>query len=471
MNPKAAISILLSVVLIFSISISGPGCANIVPPQGGPRDSLPPQLEKADPRDSAIHFTGNKISFTFDEYVDAQNAQQELLVSPTPGINPTVEYRLKTVTVRLKDTLDANTTYILNFGNGIRDYNEGNVLKGFTYIFSTGATIDSFEIHGRVLLAETGTTDSTLIVMLHKSASDSAVIKEKPRYIAKLDGNGNFVFKNLPSGTFYLYALRDDGGTHRYLDRKQLFAFADKPVLTSKKNDVTTLYAFGNDEEKKQVVAIPVLRKGIRETEDKRLKWLTNLTGNQLGLQEDLIISFEQPVRVFDSSKTRLTADSSFTPIDSTLFTKDSTGRKIRFSCSWKENTAYHLVLEKEFAEDSSGRKLLKTDTLNFRTRSKSDYGTVLLHFRNLDPGKNPVLLFIQGGEVRKSYPLSSADFSQSLFLPGEYQLRILNDGNRNGKWDPGDFFGRHKQPEIVTPIDRRITVKPAIENEFEIAL
>jgi hypothetical protein len=66
---------------------------------------------------------------------------------------------------------------------------------------------------------------------------------------------------------------------------------------------------------------------------------------------------------------------------------------------------------------------------------------------------------------------LTSADFSQPLFLPGDYDLRILNDSNKNGKWDPGEFFGKHKQPEIVRPIDRKITIKPNWENEFEIAL
>ena len=49
------------------------------------------------------------------------------------------------------------------------------------------------------------------------------------------------------------------------------------------------------------------------------------------------------------------------------------------------------------------------------------------------------------------------------------YALRILEDANQNGKWDPGEFFGKHLQPEIVRPVSRRISVKPAFENEFEI--
>ena len=206
------------------------GCANIIPPHGGPRDSLPPLLLKADPVDSSRNFSDTRITFSFDEYVDIQDVYNNLLVSPLPKNLPTVDYKLRTVTVKLKDTLEKNTTYTLNFGDALRDVNEGNIYKNFTYTFSTGSYLDSLELSGKVLLAENGRTDTTLIVMLHTSADDSIVVKEKPRYITKLDGKGRFHFKNLPPQTFYIYALKDEGITRRYLSGKQLFGFADKPV-------------------------------------------------------------------------------------------------------------------------------------------------------------------------------------------------------------------------------------------------
>ena len=472
MNYRILLSFLASVSLIISGIITGPGCANIVPPQGGPRDSIPPRLIKANPHDSATNFSGNKISFSFDDYVDVQNIQENLLVSPTPKINPVVEFKLNTVTVRLKDSLETNTTYILNFGNAIKDFNEGNILKDFTYVFSTGARIDSMELHGKVILAQDGKIDSTIIVMLHKNGDDSAVVKEKPRYIAKLNGNGEFIFKNLPPGIFYLYALKDESGTRRYQNIKQLFAFADKQVnITAQKNEPVTLYAFADKQETKQPVISLGQRRVARETEDKRLRWKTNLANNLQDLQDDLVLSFDVPLRSFDSSKLRLLIDSTFTPVAGPVFLKDSTNKKIQLHYDWQENKMYHLVLDKEFAEDSSGKKLLKSDTLHFASRKKEDYGSLVLNFNNLDLTKNPVLLFIQGEEIKKSFPLTAAAFSQPLFVPGEYQMGILNDINKNGRWDPGEFLGKHKQPEIVKPVSRHITVKADTENEFEINL
>jgi hypothetical protein len=57
------------------------------------------------------------------------------------------------------------------------------------------------------------------------------------------------------------------------------------------------------------------------------------------------------------------------------------------------------------------------------------------------------------------------------LFLPGEYDLRILYDENKNGVWDAGDFFGKHRQPEKVTPLSRKLTVKANWDNLVDIKL
>ncbi len=470
---------LISAVVIISITtisvVSGPGCANIIPPTGGPRDSLPPILEKANPGDSARNFSGNRITFSFNEFIELQNPQQYLVMSPLPKTFPTVEYRLNTLTVKLKDSLEANTTYSLNFGEAIKDFTEGNVLKNFTYTFSTGNYIDSLELQGKVVLAENGKTDTTLIVMLHTSADDSAVVKERPRYIAKLDSKGNFIFKNLPPRTFYLYALKDDGGTRRYFDDKQLFAFADKPVVSSLKKDTITLYAYTA----KPVPSISTILSSVtlgnrnkpKKESENRLRYQTNLAAGQQDLLGNLTISFDDALRSFDSLKIRLYMDSVFTPASGYRFEKDSSNRIFTLVHQWKENTPYYLILEKDFAEDSAGRKLLKTDTLDFKTKKLADYGSLKIKLKNLDLSLNPVLLIMTGETIVKSFPMASPEISQSLFLPGEYDLRILYDQNKNGKWDPGEFFGRHKQPELVKPVNRKIIVKPAFQNEFELTL
>jgi hypothetical protein len=452
------------------------GCANIVPPMGGPRDSLPPKLESVNPRDSARNFTGKKIVLEFNEFVQIDNIQENLLVSPVPKVNPIIDSKLRTVTVTIKDTLQPNTTYTIDFGNAIKDINEGNVLKNFTYLFSTGNRLDSLSLTGKVIIAETGKTDSTLIVMLHRNADDSAVIKEKPRYVARVDNNGNYTFKNLPADSFSLYALKDEGGQRRYLSNSQLFAFADARVMPGTSPKPITLYAYTEKEDTSKVKsnkpAPPAAKPANGRKTDKpvHLQVETNLSGNELDLLSQFELRFGTPLKTFDSTKLILASDKN-EPLTNYHFIRDTSNKKITVSYAWTENTPYKLIFDKDFATDTAGHDIGKNDTISFRTKKQSDYGLVRLRLINLDFKKNPVLQFVSGDQVKYSYPMTGKEFNARLFQPGEYDLRILYDDNKNGIWDTGAFFGHHQQPEKVLPISRKLTVKANWDNIVDITL
>lgn len=460
---------------ILKISFLSTGCANIIPPTGGPRDSLPPVLMKAVPVDSARNFTGNKIVLTFDEYVDVeQNEVQNMVVSPTPKINPIIDHKLRTVTIKIRDTLEPNTTYAINFGKAIKDFNEGNVLKNFTYVFSTGNTIDEGTLTGKVLLAETGKPDSTLIVVLHRNPDDSAVANKRPRYYTKLDSSGRFRFRFLAPGTYRLYALKDESGVKRYTSRSQLFAFADEPVVISDSTTSVRLYAYQLPDTSvkkpatKQVVQQEQPKKKKGE-EDRRLKFQTNAGGGQ-DLLDDLTFTFENPLKTFDTSKLEFT-DEKFVRLSGYTIKPDSTHRVYALKYPWKESTTYQVILDKEFASDSAGRKLLKNDTLTIKTKSEADYGSVRLRFTNLDLKKKPILQLTQQDKIVFAQPLTGNEFYTKLFKPGDYEIRILYDTNGNGVWDPGDFFGKHLQPEIAISIAKKMTVKANWDNEVTIEI
>ncbi|MEO6915676.1 MAG: Ig-like domain-containing protein [Chitinophagaceae bacterium] len=440
------------------------GCANIIPPTGGPRDSLPPRLISATPKDSTLRFTGERIVFTFDEYIDLQAISENLIVSPTLKNIVGVTAKLRTITVKIKDTLEANTTYSLNFGNSVRDVNENNILKNFTYVFSTGTFLDNRKFSGSVIVAETGKVDSTLTVMLHRSGVDSAVVKERPRYYARLDGAGHFTFRNLPAGQFYLYAVKSESGTPRYDSPEQLFAFADKPVVIADSTPFQTLFAYAEPPEVKKSTAGRTQTTAAKASTDKRLTFSTNLDGTRQDLLDSFKLIFPNPLKVFDSAAILLT-DINFQPIK-VRFLPDSLHQKFALKLQWKPDSTYNLVLKKEFAEDSSGRKLLKSDTITFKAKKESDYGNLKLRFPALDLSRHPVLQFVQSDIVKQSTPFTTKEFNKRLFPPGEYTLRILYDVNQNGKWDYGSFFGTRRQPEVVVLIKKPIKVKGNWEND-----
>lgn len=451
------------VSLLYVLAIGNAGCGQIGMPTGGAKDSIPPRLTGASPKLNSTQVTGNKITLTFNEYVDLKDPQTNVLISPLPKKQPSIDFKLKTVTIKLKDTLLPNTTYSINFGNAIVDNNEGNPLEDFVYVFSTGNQIDSFTLSGKVVIAETGKADSTLLALLYRNADDSAVQKRKPDYVAKLGGDGSFTFINLPAGSFNIYALKDGDGSKNYNSKKELFAFADAAVTISEKTDPVILYASALEKEN-------ITAKTAKKVINKRL--LYSLTANSLPAQDllsPLELLFNNPLKNFDASKLIL-RDTNYKPVPAPAWAIDSTRTKISLAVKWQEATAYRLIMDTLAISDSANNHLVKTDTIRFTTKQQSDYGNVVLRFSNLDLGKHPVLQFVQGEEVKSSYPLTSLEWSNKFINPGEYEIRILFDSNNNGKWDSGDY-SKKIQPEKAITLKEKLSIRANWDNERDIKL
>jgi len=460
--------VILAAIFIGSIALTVSSCANIIPPGGGPRDSLPPRLIGALPKDSAVNVFPKIINLTFDEYVTLQGVNENLIISPTLKNVPLVDNKLRVVTIKIKDSLEANTTYSLNFGDAIKDVNEGNILKGFTYVFSTGKVIDNYTYSGKVFLAENGKIDTTLIVILHKILDDSAIVKERPRYYTRINGKGDFKFKNLSVGTFRAFVLPNDY-TKKYDDSTKLFAFRDKPIIMSNNNPYDTLYAY---QEYKQVVKIssPVASTDKNLKEDKRLKYTSDLEGGQQDLLSNLTLTFNRKIKLSDSSKI-VFGDSNFTSLKDYTLSLDTGKTKLTLSYKWKELNYFRLVIPKESVMDTAGMMLPKKDTIKFTTKKEADYGSIQLKFTNLNLTKNPVLQVVQSDNIVESIPLTSFELIRKLYKPGSYDLRILYDANKNGIWDAGSFGKIKRQPEIVRLIPKVFTVKGNWDNEVTIVL
>jgi len=452
----------LFISLYISISFNS-GCAQIGAPTGGVKDTLAPVLVRASPELQKLNFEGNKITLTFDEYVEVLDVQNNVLVSPLQKNNPTVNYSLKTVSIKLRDSLLPNTTYSIQFGNAIKDINEGNVYPNFTYVFSTGNTIDSLSLKGKVLLAETGLADSTISVLLFRNTNDTAVQKLKPDYMARLKGDGSFAFNYLPAGNFKVYALKDGDGSKNYNSKTELFAFLDEAIQLADTGTNVTLNAYA-EEKPKDNKTIKVLKPVF----EKKFRYTNNLTGPQ-DLQKSLMISFNNPLKSFYSNGLVLT-DSNYNKILGGEPEIDSTRKIISYNPKWIPGVAYRLILGIDAIEDSAGNKLTKTDTLVFNAKNETDYGRVILRFKSYDAAKNPVLQLISNQVVTYTFPLSGAEWSNKRIIPGEYEIRILLDNNKDGLWTPGNY-NKKLQPEKVYTLPQKLSIRADWDNERDISL
>ena len=229
---KGEIEGVLFLLLFFS------SCANRgIGPQGGPKDTIPPRMVKEQPLNQSVNFHGKKIEITFNEYLQLDNIQQNLLVSPPQQVSPIVKAVGKKVTVEMQEDLIDSTTYTLDFGNAICDYTEKNPLRGYVFAFSTGDRIDSMEVYGRVANAEDLNPVSGLMVGLQANLHDSAFSTLPFTRVARSDSLGEFGIQNLRNGVYRLYALQDQSRDFLYQPGEGL-AFADSLVIPEYETEI-----------------------------------------------------------------------------------------------------------------------------------------------------------------------------------------------------------------------------------------
>ncbi|SHI86819.1 Ig-like domain-containing protein [Mesonia phycicola] len=219
-------------------------------PQGGPIDSIPPVVIKANPENFSTNFKANEIIITFNEYIKLNNAQKQIIISPP--MDPKAEtYPLssasKEVKIKITDTLLENTTYTINFGNSIQDNNEGNPLSFYKYVFSTGSYIDSLSVSGSIKDAYSNKTDEFVSIMLYEVDStynDSVVYNKLPTYISSTQDTVNtFTVDNMKAGVYKMVALLDKNQNYKFDPSNDKIGFLDSLItIPSSKKYNTSIF-------------------------------------------------------------------------------------------------------------------------------------------------------------------------------------------------------------------------------------
>ena len=206
-------------------------CAQIVTPSGGPKDDAPPLILEMNPEPLSTNFTGNTIEIEFNEYIKLHEPATQILISPPQRKTPEYAIKKKSLIVKFKDTLMENTTYTINFGEAIRDNNEGNILGRLTYVFSTGTYLDSMQIEGKVTHAFDGSNATDALVMLYDQNVDSLPLDTLPLYFTRTDESGHFKLEHLKNVKYKVFALKDENANYIYDVLDEEIAFMDSMVV------------------------------------------------------------------------------------------------------------------------------------------------------------------------------------------------------------------------------------------------
>jgi len=386
------------------------GCANIQRPQGGPRDRIPPKLLKATPVNQTRNFNAKIIRLDFDEYFKLTSTYQEITISP--DMNKVPEYLIdkKTLVIKLKDTLSKNTTYVINFGKAIADVNEGNILKNFTYVFSTGPHIDSLRITGNVKNVQTQAKEKDATVMLFPAKVDSFLTrKKKPAIYTTTDSSGNFTLSNLKAGDYNIYALLEKSPNKIYDNDEELVAFKKGTIHLTRDTANVQLTLFKQIPEKLR----PIDRK---IDNDGKLLYIFNKSIPNIGVK--ILDPKLDEQKIVDFSKTNDTA---------MIYLKDMTFDSVKVSFLDKDKPL---------------------DTLILRRGKKETYKrTIALSYNFIERLKpNTDLTF------RANYPIAEFDPTRIIMMEDSNQVDEFNV--QRDLTDPKKFIFKYRwKPDKVYSI------------------
>jgi uncharacterized protein (DUF2141 family) len=507
----------LYILLLGGLLLSTVQCAKRASPTGGPRDSIPPLLINASPKLNTVFFDKDEINLTFNEYVTLKDISKQLIISPPLNSSQYKIYPVtgaaKKVTVKLLDTLLDNTTYTFNFGEGIIDFNESNPISYLTYTLSTGATIDSLYIKGRITDAFERETDRFISLQLYpvdSTFTDSVIYTKKPLYVTSTLDTTIYRFQNLRAGKYALVALKDQAGNY-YFDQNadkigfvdtlielpqdsiidlRLFKertnfFWDKPYFINDHHIALAYYGDRKEEPFKMVSEVPdsfeYLVTQSRKT-DTLNYWFK---GAELdSLQFELKIKDSLQIRtvyfkntVADSlvinkftqgslrlkSKFEIESNLPITQINSEqLVVTNVDTLQIPAKLEIQENYDRIFVDFEILPNDRYEIKLLPNalvdfwgntnDTLVYKTSTKKieDYGNIYLRVQHQSSVPFIIELLNNDKVVRRyTKPVDGNAYTFELLDAGKYRVRLIEDANENEQWDTGNYLQKI-QPEKV---------------------
>lgn len=234
----AMINTMLVAACAYVIAVLVASCARMGQPDGGWYDEVPPKVVGATPGERATKVNQQKLEIRFSEYIKVDNPTENIIFCPPQLEMPEIKATGKSVKIELKDTLKPNTTYTIDFSNAISDNNEGNPMGNYTYVFSTGEQIDTLEVSGYVLEAETLEPVKGSLVGLYSNLEDSAFTTQPMLRVGRTDGDGQFRIRGIAPGKYRIFSLMDSDGDYKLSQRGEMLGYSHDIIVPTCKPDI-----------------------------------------------------------------------------------------------------------------------------------------------------------------------------------------------------------------------------------------
>jgi uncharacterized protein (DUF2141 family) len=221
-------------------------CAKQTAPTGGPKDEIPPTLEKSYPKHEQTNVKGSLIELTFDERIQLNNPREQIIITPSVGKKFETTFNKNKVILDLKTELKPNTTYNINFREAIQDLSEKNpaIVK---LAFSTGDYIDSLSINGKITDALSEKPSASYMVALAEASDTFNIFKHPAQWLTQTDKTGFYSLENLKPGNYIIYAFEDKSKNMIVDSKSERYGIVSETIQLEKNIDSLRIRTFKLD--------------------------------------------------------------------------------------------------------------------------------------------------------------------------------------------------------------------------------
>ncbi len=225
----------MRIFCLFAVLAVLLACARQLPPPGGPEDRTPPQILSATPEPNATRVSlSARPQFVFSEKIDHASFEQAFFVSPTPSGDKKTRFRWrgKQVEIVFPDSLDAERTYVITVGTDVRDLRGNRFESAFTLAFSTGDSINTGKIHGKIF------HDKRAGVLIMAYVLSAELPQPNPGrdaadYLTQAGEKGDFSLSHLSDGRYRIFALEDRSGDRFYNHGEEPLGVPSRDIVLS----------------------------------------------------------------------------------------------------------------------------------------------------------------------------------------------------------------------------------------------
>lgn len=192
-------------------------------------------------------------------------------------------------------------------------------------------------------------------------------------------------------------------------------------------------------------------RRNKKEETVKSLNVATNVSGGKLAPEQNLILSFKEPVTDVMMRDTSWYIVDKDTIINDLHFEKiDSFGLKYKLDKTFEPEKSYKIIIPDSVFFSFKG---LTNDTteIMFKVPALSEYGNIFVTVEKPDDVPQVIVELLDERDklVRRHIITTTSKVDFKYLAPKKYKLKALFDRDGNGRWSPGDFSKKQLPEEV----------------------